>query len=289
VSDWPDKIEFATIKELVHEISKISIERAEELLNTRSFTRFSNYLGQEFYNETGLGLEAYELGVKLINDKKGIVQRLFTTESISYIDSPMMLDDRLHKGKIDHWQHLKNELIFSEGKPLNKKLQPLNIEDILDGRAGINSENIVHEKFTFHRSDGKEFNLSEVATGIKSFAILQLLLQKGLLTKKTLLIIDEPEAHLHPQWVVEYARIMVLLNKELGVKFLIASHHPDMISAIKYISEKEGVDDKVNFYLAEKSEEEFQYTYRDLGTDIDPIFESFNIALDRMDQYGATE
>lgn len=114
----------------------------------------------------------------------------------------------------------------------------------------------------------------------------------GYFSKDTFMIIDEPEAHLHPQWVVEYARLIVLLNKEMGVRFLLASHSPDFVSAIKYISEKEGVDDKLNFYLAEKCKEEkeqFLYEYKSLGTSIDKIFESFNIAYERMDQYGLTE
>ena len=59
-----------------------------------------------------------------------------------------------------------------------------------------------------------------------------------------------------------------------------------MISAIRYISEKEGNLDSVNFYLAEKSKEEYCYNYSFLGKDIEPIFESFNIAIDKISQYG---
>lgn len=48
-----------------------------------------------------------------------------------------------------------------------------------------------------------------------------------------------------------------------------------MVSAIKYISEKEKVQDKVSFYVAnEKSKHKYTYSY--LENDIEPIFESFN-------------
>jgi predicted ATPase len=113
-----------------------------------------------------------------------------------------------------------------------------------------------------------------------------MLLRNGSLTDKTLLIIDEPESNLHPQWIIEYARIIVMLNKELGVKFFIATHNPDMVSAIRYISEKEGVLENVNFYLAEKSSEKFKFNYKFLNKEIDPIFESFNIAIERINKYG---
>ena len=130
------------------------------------------------------------------------------------------------------------------------------------------------------------FDLAEVATGIKAFSIIQLLLKNGHIDNRTLLIIDEPESHLHPQWIVEYARMIVLLHKHIGVKFFLASHNPDMVSAIRYIAEKEEVLDNVNYYLAEKEEgETYLYNYRSLGTEIDPIFASFNIAFDRINQY----
>lgn len=106
------------------------------------------------------------------------------------------------------------------------------------------------------------------------------------MNEKTLLILDEPEAHLHPQWIVEYARIIVMLNKDLGVRFMIASHNPDMVSALRYISEKENTLQNLRFYLAEKTEDREQYNYKNLETDIEPVFQTFNIALDRINQYG---
>lgn len=111
-------------------------------------------------------------------------------------------------------------------------------------------------------------------------------LNNGKLRKDTLLIIDEPEAHLHPQWIVEYARMVILLNKKLGVKFFIASHNPDMVSAIKYIAQKEKVESGLNFYLAEKVENSYVYNYKPLKTEIEDIFSSSNIAIERINQYG---
>jgi predicted ATPase len=125
----------------------------------------------------------------------------------------------------------------------------------------------------------------EVATGIKSFSILQMLLNNGSLNGNTLLILDEPEAHLHPQWIVEYGRFLVYLNEQVGVKLLVASHNPDMVSALKYITEKEGHPEVLNFYLAEQRETEYKYDYRHLGTDIDAIFDSYNKSYEKLDNY----
>ncbi len=62
-----------------------------------------------------------------------------------------------------------------------------------------------------------------------------------------------------------------------------------MISAIKYISEKENTSKDLHFYLANKINKSYQYEYIDLGVEIDDIFTSFNIALERVDLYGSTE
>ena len=47
----------------------------------------------------------------------------------------------------------------------------------------------------------------------------------------------------------------------------------------------EGILDKINFYLAKK-QSKFTYDFVNLHQDIDPIFESFNIAFERINLYG---
>jgi predicted ATPase len=229
-----------------------------------------------------------EYGSEIITPNKDTISPFFLVKNIAYIDSPMMLGVGNNVKRFSHWEDL-NRILHKKSHRINdKSLDEIFKKQILKGEASI-SEDSFSNKFIYKRKDGKEFDLLECATGIKSFAVLQILFKNGFLTNKTLLIIDEPEAHLHPQWVVEYARLIVLLHKHIGVRFLIASHHPDMVSAIKYISEKEQVDDKLHYYLAEQTGEEFKYNYKELGTDIEAIFESFNIAFERMDLYGNTE
>ena len=64
-----------------------------------------------------------------------------------------------------------------------------------------------------------------------------------------------------------------------------------MVSAIKYISEKEKCADSLTFYIAEEVDTEGfgKFKFKNLGTDIEEIFSSFNIALDRINLYGAAD
>ena len=77
------------------------------------------------------------------------------------------------------------------------------------------------------------------------------------------------------------------MYKKTGTKFFIASHSTDFVSAVKYIAEKEDISSSLAFYLAEEDKRKpYSYNYRSIGTDIEPIFESFNKSLDKISEYG---
>lgn len=138
----------------------------------------------------------------------------------------------------------------------------------------------------YHRRDGADFDLDECATGIKSLAILNILHAKGWLDAETLLIIDEPEAHLHPQWIVEYARVLLLLVRRLRVRIVMTSHSPDMVNAIHTIGTSLGMGEDIGFYLAEEdADEKFKFNYRSLGNKVGDIFKAYNVSFDRIDTY----
>ncbi len=143
--------------------------------------------------------------------------------------------------------------------------------------------------------NGNSYPLEDCASGINSVAQLFLAYKGGLgrnksslIGKDDIVIIDEPEVHLHPSWIVEYARIIVELRKETEAIFLIATHSPSMVSALKYISEAKDMDigDEVLFYLSKKVEgEPDTYEFTSQGQDIDEIYGSFNEDMDKIEDY----
>lgn len=278
-SEWNAIID--KIAETIQQVERY----ADFSVRTRSIEVFTGHLKSFFNNEDITDkFNLSEYGVPVTDFRKQRLLNFNAIDNVLYIDTPMAVG--LSTSGVPHWNSL-NEALKKEGEPKpssSSNIYQLLSDNILEGEASFDTKSIFG-RFVYQRKDGLIINLLDCATGIKSFAILQILLKNGYLDNKTLLIIDEPEAHLHPQWIVEYARVITLLNKELGVKFLIASHNPDMISALKYISEKEKVSGNLNFYLAEKTVKE-TYTYKALGTEIDEIFGSFNIAIDRINQYG---
>lgn len=277
------------------------IQELKEILSKRPASLLKQALSR-----TEIGLpDKYsisEYGSLLVDskDEEAYLKDVYFISKSIYIDTPMSVAPgrsslfwRIDNGYLEKLHRLlatSSEDKSIEGDDKVVDLLELMRSEILFGEAFLDSSPGGSVEFKFKRDDQRVFDLSDVATGIKSFSVLQLLLKNGHLDDQTLLIIDEPEVHLHPQWVVEYARLLIRLNKYLGVKFFLTSHNPDFVSALRYIAEAEGVGERTNFYLAEEDRDEpNQFNYSWLGLNIDPIFESFNIALDRISQYGATE
>lgn len=279
----------STFFELIDKLN-VYIDEIYQLSDQDSKNRPIEILTKElsrvfFRSKLPKDFEICEYGDTIIGNESKSTPIVHAVQKIAYIDTPMGLGTSTVNQPL--WNDLNDILEELPKGDYDSSIDHIISSDILKGESKQVESDFRKKEFKFIRENGAEYDLFECATGVKSFSILQTMLRNGFLDSKTLLIIDEPEAHLHPQWIVEYARLIVLLNKNIGVKFFIASHNPDMISAIKYISEKEQVDANLNFYLAEQVDSTNDlYTYQDLGTDIDPIFQSFNIALDRINQYG---
>jgi energy-coupling factor transporter ATP-binding protein EcfA2 len=126
-----------------------------------------------------------------------------------------------------------------------------NVSNIINGKIGYSKKS---NDFVYYKNIGGKNHLiksANTATGIKSFGLLQLLMRTDFLNERHLLIIDEPESNLHPEWQLKYAEILAKLSK-YGVPLLITTHSPYIVQALRVFSKKEGITDKTKFYLADK-------------------------------------
>lgn len=227
-----------------------------------------------------------ENGLDLIN--QGHFVTPFKLRNVVYVDTPVALSNfiTIDNNIWDDFQGAMTEQL--QPMPASAKKIALRIKLIIGGDVVLNKDELSRNTELRYRrkADSLDIPVGEVATGMKTFAYMLRLLENGYLTENSILIIDEPEAHLHPQWIVEFARILVLLNKEVGTKIMLASHNPDLVAAIRSIAAAEDMSDTTCFYQAERDNDSFQYSYRNLGNDITEIFHSFNIALERIKDYG---
>ncbi len=247
--------------------------------------------GLDYYRDFPVNLGFSENGHDLIHDGRFFIP--IGLRNAVYIDTPMALsikmNDENQVGDNKIWNYVMWALTNPLGEmPANARKIASRIRRIIGGRIELEDDEITggYDIRYIRESDNLNISINDAATGLKTFAYMLRLIENGYLNKHSILLIDEPEAHLHPQWIVEFARILVLLHKEVGTTILLASHNPDMVAAIKAISEAEEVTDKVAFYQAVEDKESQKYSYEYLGNNIEGIFESFNIALNRIKDYG---
>ena len=86
-----------------------------------------------------------------------------------------------------------------------------------------------------------EFSIQVTSEGTKKIAILDTLIGNHYLSKKSVVFIDEPEAGLHPQLLVEFLDIISVLS-EYGVQFFIASHSYFVIKKLYLIAQEQRID-----------------------------------------------
>ena len=238
--------------------NNVKIQEAVEYILDSEFRGFKNLTNR--FSSGDAFIEASEGENKIIRleikkgsdflriDKNKEIVEIFSFDSAVFIETPLALSyyDFFRQS------HLVNHLaeLFKDLKKPSSKSKPLlKVNQVVKGDLSYDQD---LDKFKFVKKvRGKEeaFEMLNLASGIKNFGMLQLLDKVGEFNKRLLLIIDEPEVHLHPKWQVEYARLLISLVKR-GVSVLVTSHSPYMIEGLNKYSEEEGVKDKTLFYLS---------------------------------------
>ncbi len=163
-------------------------------------------------------------------------------------------------------KNIFEDILYKEINGIEKKIQ-----EKLKGQLKYNESSSLIE---FEDNSGRIFGQNDLATGVKSLGIIMMLLKK--MNPSTVLILDEPEVHLHSEWQIFLAEIITLIVKRLRMKVLITSHSPIFLEAIEAYGKKEGLNN--NFYYCEKGE------VKKVDEEINLMFQKINgNALDMLD------
>lgn len=127
---------------------------------------------------------------------------------------------------------------------------------------------------------------SNLSTGIKTFLIFEILLLNGEISEGSILILDEPEVHLHPAWQLIFAEVVVLLQEELNLRVFLTTHSPYFLRAIEVYSAKHEIADKCTFYMADFVDNAI--ILKDVTTNTDAIYRKLVEPFAKLDeiQYG---
>ncbi|WP_215877389.1 ATP-binding protein [Acidithiobacillus ferruginosus] len=83
---------------------------------------------------------------------------------------------------------------------------------------------------------GGNYDMVSTASGVKWFGLLLALARNGAFRKDRLVILDEPETHLHPEWQLKMAELLVFMSKKMHL--IVTTHSPYLSEAIELYSEQ---------------------------------------------------
>ena len=228
---------------------------------------------------------------------KEIKNEHFLNTEIVYIDDPFILDDLTDELFVrnaikntdyntiyNHKNYLKYKLIQKKGSLvdeiiLNSKLEKfyLKLNELFEGDIILsNRGNYVYRR----KNKGNELNLINLSAGLKSFAVLKMLFINNTLQENGTIILDEPEIHLHPEWQIKFAELIVLLQKEFKMHILLTTHSPYFLKAVQVYSKKYKISNECKYYMSELDGE--QAILVDKTNKTDDLFYKLAISFENL-------
>lgn len=138
------------------------------------------------------------------------------------------------------------------------------------------------EKSDFYlERNGYKLSSSNIASGIKSLGVIDLLIKGGAIKPNALLILDEPEVNLHPKWQVDYCEVICELV-ERGVDVIVNTHSPYIIEALKHFCDQTNIENK--FYMALKDERMGTSEFFDITQDISVAIDNLAAPLQKLNK-----
>lgn len=259
----------------VNEIASRIASKIQSIIDIDDDTLLKSYLEREFRNEFSgqicsigssenseikLSIKNNDLIIKFSNEEIISYENKndipIFSESI-YIDDPFMLDTPFDKSSsyiFNHREQLKEKILQNSDIGVSNDIQiTKKFEELFSKLSSVCNGNILKNKdgsLIFKQND-KIYNFNNISTGLKSFAILKTLIQKNIIQENGTIILDEPEVHLHPEWQLVFAELIVLLSKDFSINILVNTHSPYFLRAIQVYSSKHSVVDKCKYYLSD--------------------------------------
>lgn len=212
----------------------------------------------------------------------------FSIEDITYVESPIYLHllnylrtpllyplerNRIHI--IPYYLSDITEKVLNDASyqgslfELNNGNEALikEIRIIIDGDFSVDRKS----RQVYFKRKGKSIPIISVAAGIKSFGLLLSLLRTYSISTSRMLVLDEPEIHLHPEWQVNFCKLIVEMVAA-GIPIVVSSHSPYFIQGLRYFAAAKGIEKDVVYYMAEPDADSGLSTFEEVTDDLNRVF-----------------
>jgi len=161
----------------------------------------------------------------------------FIKRKLSYRFNYLLNHESLTQTEVE--QKIREEELLSNINSL--LLKYLKIEVFINRT----SDTDLNHKISFKDDEDNQVNIEELSAGEKG--ILHFIFSLyGYDLKNGLMIIDEPELHLHPQIQQAYLKIMERVKEEFDIQFIFATHSPLFVNV-------DTIDNVYRFYQKDKA------------------------------------
>jgi len=217
-------------------------------------------------SEIELVIKNKAVKVAILDDEYIKIENQYSLNTeVIYLDDPLALDDPRASmySSGNHREHLRLKLMtYSDDSPVKDAFDEIittkRLETVFKKLNHICKGELFRKSNTprldvAYRENNSEIalDIKNVSTGLKTFVIVKTLLLNGSLEENGIIVLDEPEIHLHPEWQVKFAELIVLLQKEFNMHILLNTHSNYFLDAIEVYSHIYGISEKCKYYLAE--------------------------------------
>ena len=198
------------------------------------------------------------------------VPRSFITmdeNGIAHYDNYLLKERNYQEESLENAQELEN----------NTNIIKDLIASIIHGKFVVSSG--IKKDVLFKDDEiGAELALCNTASGVLPFAVIDRAISNGTLRKNGVVIIDEPEMNIHPEWQVKFASLLVSLYKQMGIRTMLATHSPFFIRAMERALVNEEVRDMSSFYLMTREEDAY-YSAKDVSKNTALMYDELFAAI----------
>ena len=261
------------ITESIRKVLSIPDEKVAQSVVSLAFQKIFNERINNIDNpdaDATVGLLVKNRPIELVfrdDSLESMRREISLVNSATYIDNPFVLDRlnqlTIYENRESPWvRDLTNKLRSLNEEKLNKAIEDealsrmivseglQKILDELDEVAPGSIDN-THDGYLYRREkSGKALSVNSLSTGLKAFAIIKCLLLNQGLKERDVLILDEPEVHLHPEWQLRYAEIIVLLQKTFNLTVVVTTHSSHFLEALDLYSKIHKTSDVCSYYFA---------------------------------------
>lgn len=263
-----ESVQNSFLREIAEALSVTDFTILEELTASRFNAEFGEFLKHVNYSniksEVNLNIHNQNINVVLdekmdfyLNDEFEIVKDMVYLDDLSSIEDMPFYRIMMNYDNYGHNYRLRNKIIVPKGEDnsaldrilaeqrysnIIAKMDEIAIGDIEKGKNGNIEYSIPGLK--------SRISMNNVSAGTRVLATIKKLIINGYIDEHGMIVLDEPEVHLHPEWQMALAEMIVLMQTELDINVLINTHSADFVAFIQYYSLKYNCKEKCRYYHA---------------------------------------